>query len=116
MSLFLEFFEGEFSFVEASADAQLPDPQLPDPELPTPEPPSPNLQNPARRPLRVLLLGDRLDVLETIKNLHRRGFAPAGEWSRAIAPPQADEVVRQAIVSLPAGSVISILTKYMSDS
>jgi hypothetical protein len=116
MSPFLEFFEGEFSFVEASVDAQLPDPQLPDPELPDPEPPSPNPQNPARRPLRVLLLGDRLDVLETIKNLHRRGFAPAGEWSRAIAPPQADEVVRQAIVSLPTGSVISILTKYMSDS
>ncbi|NJN86069.1 MAG: hypothetical protein HC881_06800 [Leptolyngbyaceae cyanobacterium SL_7_1] len=75
-----------------------------------------------RRPLRVLLLGDRQDVLDTIKNLHHRGFAPAGEWSRAIGfadtakvgCPTADEVMQQVVVSLPADCVLSILTKYFS--
>ena len=82
----------------------------PTPHLPTsPTPPSP------RRPLRVLLLGDREDVIETIKNLHRRGFAPAGEWSKAIACPHAGEVVSQVVLSLPAGSVVSILTKYLNN-
>jgi hypothetical protein len=79
------------------------------PTSPTPPPPPP-----PRRPLRVLLLGDREDVLETIKNLHRRGFAPAGEWSKAIACPHAGEVVSQVVLSLPAESVLSILTKYLN--
>ncbi|NJN87044.1 MAG: hypothetical protein HC881_13070 [Leptolyngbyaceae cyanobacterium SL_7_1] len=66
-----------------------------------------------RRPLRVLLLGDRQDVLDTIKNLHQRGFAPAGEWSRVMACPTADEVMQRVVVSLPADGVVSILTKYL---
>lgn len=69
---------------------------------------------PQRRPLRMLLLGDREDVLETIKNLHQRGFAPAGEWSRAIACPAANELLHPVGLNLPADSVISILTKYLS--
>jgi hypothetical protein len=80
----------------------------PTPHLPTS--PTPH----SRRPLRVLLLGDREDVLETIKNLHRRGFAPAGGWSKAIACPNAGEVVSQVLLSLPAESVLSILTKYLN--
>ncbi|NJN88046.1 MAG: hypothetical protein HC881_19340, partial [Leptolyngbyaceae cyanobacterium SL_7_1] len=51
-----------------------------------------------RRPLRVLLVGDRQDVLDTIKNLHQRGFAPAGEWSRAVACPTTDEVMQRVVV------------------
>jgi hypothetical protein len=66
-----------------------------------------------RRPLRVLLLGDRQDVLDTIKNLHQRGFAPAGEWSRVIVCPTADEVMQRVVLSLPAQEVISILTQYL---
>jgi hypothetical protein len=65
-----------------------------------------------RRPLRVLLLGDRQDVLDTIKNLHQRGFAPAGEWSRVIACP-ADEIMQRVVLSLPADGVVSILIKYL---
>jgi hypothetical protein len=80
------------------------------PTLHLPTSPTPH----SRRPLRVLLLGDREDVLETIKNLHRRGFAPAGEWSKAIACPNAGEVVSQVLLSLPAESVLSILTKYLN--
>jgi len=66
-----------------------------------------------RRPLRVLLVGDRQDVLDTIKNLHQRGFAPAGEWSRVIVCPTANEVMQRVVVSLPADCVLSILTRYL---
>jgi hypothetical protein len=67
-----------------------------------------------RRPLRVLLLGTREDVTETIKNLHQRGFAAAGDWSKPVACPQAEAKVSQMLPSLPTGSVVSILTKYLS--
>jgi hypothetical protein len=46
--------------------------------------------------------------------LHRRGFAPAGEWSKAIACPNAGEAVSQILLNLPAESVLSILTKYLN--
>jgi hypothetical protein len=46
--------------------------------------------------------------------LHRRGFAPAGEWSKVIACPHAGEVVSQVVSNLPPDSVVSILTKYLN--
>ena len=67
-----------------------------------------------RRPLRVLLLGTREDVTETIKNLHQRGFAAAGDWSKPVACPSCGERVSQMLPHLPAGSMVSILTKYLS--
>ena len=66
------------------------------------------------RPLRVLLLGTREDVTETIKNLHQRGFAPAGDWSKPVACPHAEAKVSQMLPHLPAGSVVSILTKHLN--
>jgi hypothetical protein len=70
--------------------------------------------SPSRRPLRVLLLGTREDVTETIKNLHQRGFAAAGDWTKPVACPHAGEKVSQMLPHLPAGSVVSILTKYLN--
>jgi hypothetical protein len=60
-----------------------------------------------------LLLGDRADVLATIKNLHRRGFAEANEWSKAIACPQTEGWMPQVLPGLPPDSVVSILTKHL---
>ena len=77
-------------------------------------PPPSSSTNPDRRPLRVVLLGDREDVMATIKNLHRRGFAEVGDWSKAIACPNTGEVVNQVLLTLPTDSVVSILTKYLS--
>ena len=70
--------------------------------------------SPSRRPLRVLLLGTREDVTETIKNLHQRGFASAGDWSKPVACPSCGEKVSQILPHLPAGSVVSILTKHLN--
>ena len=67
-----------------------------------------------RRPLRVLILGTREDVTEMIKNLHQRGFAPAGDWSKPVTCPHAEEKVNQMLPHLPAGSVVSILTKHLN--
>jgi hypothetical protein len=61
-----------------------------------------------------LLLGTREDVTETIKNLHQRGFAAAGDWSKPVTCPQAEAKVSQILPSLPTGSVVSILTKYLN--
>jgi hypothetical protein len=67
-----------------------------------------------RRPLRVLLIGQPQDVSDTIKNLHRRGFTQADEWSRP-APWAATETSVQAqFFTLPIGSVMSVCTKQMS--
>jgi hypothetical protein len=65
-----------------------------------------------RRPLRVVLLGSRQDVIETIKNLHRRGFAEAGEWSAPIPCPDGSAVER-LLPSRYSDDQISILTKYL---
>jgi hypothetical protein len=62
--------------------------------------------------LRVVLLGSRQDVVETIKNLHRRGFAPAGEWSAPIPCPDA-AAVTQMLPNRRADDQISILTRYL---
>ena len=66
----------------------------------------------SRRPLRVVLLGSRQDVIETIKNLHRRGFAEAGEWSAPIPCPDGTTVER-LLPRRQADDQISILTKYL---
>ncbi len=68
----------------------------------------------ARRPVFVLLVGDRQDVLATIKNLHRRGFAPAGEWSRPLPWVAAGEPMAEPLLTIPAGSVMSICTRYLT--
>jgi hypothetical protein len=66
-----------------------------------------------RRPIRVLIIGQRQDVVETIKNLHSRGFAPADEWSRP-APWSPTETPPQAqLFTLPKTSVMSVCTRYL---
>lgn len=67
----------------------------------------------ARRPLRVLLIGDRQDVITTIQNLHKRGFADAGEWSIPLPYPQ-QNAVAQFIPRGLSHVVISVHTKYLS--
>ncbi len=67
-----------------------------------------------RRPLRVLLVGDRADVRETIKNLHQRGFAPVAEWSKPLPWAAAEETIQEQLLTIPAGSVISICTRYLT--
>ncbi len=68
----------------------------------------------ARRPVFVLLVGDRQDVLETIKNLQRRGFAPAGEWSRPLPWRAVGETTEPQLLTIPPGSVMSICTRYLT--
>jgi hypothetical protein len=76
--------------------------------------------NPNRRPLRLLLLGSKQDVIATIKNLHKRGFAEPHEWTKPIPCPNpgeesdSPETLRDRLFNLPADSVISILTKHFS--
>ncbi|MBE9182765.1 hypothetical protein IQ268_29965 [Oculatella sp. LEGE 06141] len=71
-------------------------------------------RHPSRRPLRVLLLGDKQDVINTIKNLHRRGFAEAGEWSKPVLCPNSAEMNDRILLNLPPDRCISILTKYLT--
>ncbi len=65
-----------------------------------------------RHPLRIILLGTRPDIIITIKNLHRRGFAPADEWSQPIPCPSASDVARILAQRQPDDQ-ISILTRYL---
>jgi hypothetical protein len=51
------------------------------------------LQNPDRERLRVLIIGSRDGVIETIHDLHRRGFAEAGRWSPLLPAPSTGEVM-----------------------
>lgn len=67
----------------------------------------------ARRPLRVLLIGERQDVLTTIQNLHKRGFADAGDWSIPFPYPQ-QNAVAQFIPRGLSHVVVSVHTKYLS--
>lgn len=55
---------------------------------------------PAREPLRVLLIGSRRGVMNTIQTLYRLRFAEVREWSPLL--PTAN-----------AGEVMSILTRYL---
>jgi hypothetical protein len=60
----------------------------------------------------VILLGARPDIIVTVKNLHRRGFAEANEWSRPIPCPSAGDVAR-ILAQRQADDQISILTRYL---
>ncbi len=74
-----------------------------------------NLVQPnGRRPLRIILLGARPDIIVTVKNLHRRGFAQANEWSQPIPCPSASDVSRILAQRHPDDQ-ISILTRYLHD-
>ncbi|MGP1383690.1 MAG: hypothetical protein ACTS2F_09030 [Thainema sp.] len=66
-----------------------------------------------RHPLRLILLGSRPDIIVTIKNLHRRGFAEANEWSQLIPCPSAGDVARILAQRHPDDH-ISILTRYLN--
>ncbi|MGP1382824.1 MAG: hypothetical protein ACTS2F_04640 [Thainema sp.] len=66
-----------------------------------------------RHPLRIILLGSRPDIIVTIKNLHRRGFAEANEWSQPIPCPSAGDVARVLAQRHPDDQ-ISILTCYLN--
>jgi len=66
--------------------------------LPLEENPSP-APLPERERLQVLVIGSRDGVIETIHNLHRRGFAEVGAWSPLLPAPD-------------LGEVMSILTRY----
>ncbi len=70
-------------------------------------------QREGRHPLRIILLGSRPDIIVTIKNLHRRGFAEANEWSQPIPCPSAGDVARILSQRQPDDH-ISILTRYLS--
>ena len=66
-----------------------------------------------RHPLRLILLGSRPDIIVTIKNLHRRGFAEVNEWSQPIPCPSAGDVARVLAQRHPDDQ-ISILTRYLN--
>jgi ACT domain-containing protein len=70
-------------------------------------------RGPDRYPLRVILVGREEDVQETIKNLHRRGFAAVGEWSKPIPLSRMSNPPAQ-LLSPQSGNVISITTKYLT--
>ncbi|NJL36526.1 MAG: hypothetical protein HC840_23330 [Leptolyngbyaceae cyanobacterium RM2_2_4] len=53
-----------------------------------------------REPLRVLVIGSRSGVTNTIQTLYRLGFAEVGEWSPLLPAPN-------------PGEVMSILTRYI---
>jgi hypothetical protein len=65
-----------------------------------------------RHPLRVLLIGSEQGVRETIKNLHRRGFAEATLWSRIMTYPNREAI--DHLLPIRSDSVVNILTKYFS--
>jgi hypothetical protein len=50
-------------------------------------------QFPERERLRVLIIGSRDGVIETIHDLHGRDFAEAGAWSPLLPAPGSGEVM-----------------------
>ncbi|MBD1866696.1 hypothetical protein H6F95_05120 [Cyanobacteria bacterium FACHB-471] len=64
-----------------------------DPNAPTVEREIAALQNSERERLRVLIIGSRDGVTETIYDLHRRGFAEVGLWSPLLPAPSSGEVM-----------------------
>jgi hypothetical protein len=73
----------------------------------------PSVSDRDRRPIRILIIGQPSDVVETIKNLHSRGFAPVGHWSRPTSWLGTERTVRSQLLNLPATSVMSVCTKYL---
>ena len=75
-------------------------------------PNSSSFQRDDRHPLRIILLGTRPDIIITIKNLHRRGFAEANEWSQPMPCPSAVDVAR--LLPRQPDDQMSILTRYLN--
>ncbi|MEM9903743.1 MAG: hypothetical protein AAF921_01805 [Cyanobacteria bacterium P01_D01_bin.44] len=67
--------------------------------------------NSVRPAVKILLIGDETDVVETIKNLHRRGFAQIDSWSTPAHCDRAGEVIGNMIPNRYGEQTISILTK-----
>ncbi|MGP1386774.1 MAG: hypothetical protein ACTS2F_24665 [Thainema sp.] len=91
-------------FILGAASNAAPQPAATNPEM---------SQRNGRHPLRIILLGSRSDIIITIKNLHRRGFAEANEWSQPIPCPSAGDVARILAQRQPDDQ-ISILTRYLN--
>jgi hypothetical protein len=66
---------------------------LESPNAPTVEREVSALQNPDRERLRVLVIGSRDGVIETIHDLYRRGFAEPNAWSPLLPAPNSGEVM-----------------------
>jgi hypothetical protein len=66
---------------------------LESPSTPTAEREVSVLQNPDRERLRVLIIGSRDGVVETIHDLHHRGFAEVSLWSPLLPAPSSGEVM-----------------------
>ena len=64
-----------------------------DPNAPTVAREVAALQNSERDRLRVLVIGSRDGVIETIHDLHHRGFAEVGLWSPLLPAPSSGEVM-----------------------
>lgn len=54
---------------------------------------APDMQDPERERLRVLIIGSREGVTETIYTLHRRGFAEVNDWSPLLRVPNSEELM-----------------------
>ncbi|MEO0455199.1 MAG: hypothetical protein AAF152_01275 [Cyanobacteria bacterium P01_A01_bin.114] len=65
----------------------------------------------ARPAVKILLIGDEADVVETIKNLHRRGFAQIDSWSAPAHCDRAGKVIGNLIHDRYGEQTISLLTK-----
>lgn len=48
---------------------------------------------PERERLLIYIVGSRAGVIETIHNLHRRGFAEANDWSPILPTPISGEMM-----------------------
>lgn len=68
--------------------------------LPDAEPP----QTPGREPVRLLVIGSRRGVMNTIRTLYRLGFAAIDEWSPLLPGPNPGEVMSILTRFLPAES------------
>jgi hypothetical protein len=68
----------------------------------------------SRRPLHLLMLGDRDDIASTIKALHQCGFSEAKAWSKIIPCPNATETLTQLQLTPLSDRWISLLTRYFS--
>ncbi|MBD2067227.1 hypothetical protein H6F93_06755 [Leptolyngbya sp. FACHB-671] len=66
---------------------------LESPNVPTVEREVSALQNADRDRLRILVIGSRDGVIETIHDLYRRGFAEPSAWSPLLPAPSSGEVM-----------------------
>ncbi|MBD2071876.1 hypothetical protein H6F93_30880 [Leptolyngbya sp. FACHB-671] len=66
---------------------------LESPNVPTIDREVSALQNSERDRLRVLIIGSRDGVIETIHDLYHRGFAEVNAWSPLLPAPSSGEVM-----------------------